>query len=458
MFRKILVANRGAVAARIIRAAQEMDIECVVVYSEADADLPYVRAAKEKICLGAPPPTDSYLNMDKMLSAAQSAGVDAIHPGYGFLSENAEFARRVARAGLVFIGPGAQWIESMGHKTRARELMAQHGMPMCPSSDILQGTPAQQGRQAAAVGFPLLIKPAAGGGGIGMIAVHEPAALPDALEHATSLAQRSFGNAQLYAERLFAQPRHIEFQIMADNYGNAMHLFERDCSIQRRHQKVIEEAGAPAVDRSTLMAMADSAVRIMQNVGYNNIGTVETLYDKQTGFSFLEMNTRLQVEHGVSEAVTGVDIVKSQIALAAGKRLQQVIPNPPQSPDGHAIQVRIYAEDPWRFTPSPGLLKVFRLGQGPGIRIETGYAEGTRVTPYYDPMIAKVIAHGASRHHAIELLRSALSDSVIEGIRTNLPFLLAALEDPDFCQGRVHTQLTQDIIKRAAPDRKPAAA
>ncbi|MGO1767066.1 biotin carboxylase [Advenella sp. S44] len=459
MFKKILVGNRGAVAARIIRAAQDMDIECVVVYSEADADLPYVRQAKEKICIGGPAPIDSYLNIDKMLSAAQSCRVDAIHPGYGFLSENAEFARRVERAGLVFIGPSAQWIESMGHKTRARELMAHHGMPMCPSSGLLHGPSEQQCRQAADVGFPLLIKPAAGGGGIGMVAVHEPAALPGAIEHASRLAQRSFGNAQLYVERLFTQPRHIEFQIMADNYGNAIHLLERDCSIQRRHQKVIEEAGAPAVQRGTMMSMADTAARIMQTVKYNNIGTVETLYDEQTGFSFLEMNTRLQVEHGVTEAVTGIDIVKSQIALAAGKRLQEVIPSSPEAADGHAIQVRIYAEDPWRFTPSPGLLTIFRLGQGPGIRIETGYEEGSRVSPYYDPMIAKVIAHGASRHHAIELLRSALLGTVIEGIRTNIPFLLAALEDPDFCLGRVHTQLAQDIVRQAAPDRKrPAAA
>ncbi|RZT99673.1 acetyl-CoA carboxylase biotin carboxylase subunit [Advenella incenata] len=459
VFKKILVANRGAVAARIIRAARQMGIDCAVVYSEADADLPYVRQAEEKICIGPPAAADSYLNMDKILAAAQSASVDAIHPGYGFLSENAEFAARAQRAGLVFIGPSPHWIESMGHKTRARELMAQHNMPMCRSSGILQGTAEQQCIQAASAGFPLLIKPAAGGGGIGMIAVHEASALPAALEQATSLAQRSFGNSQLYAERLFAQPRHIEFQIMADNFGNAMHLFERDCSIQRRHQKVIEEAGAPAIDRATLVSMADTAVRIMENVKYNNIGTVETLYDQQTGFSFLEMNTRLQVEHGVTEAVTGIDIVQSQIALAAGKRLHEVIPNRPQAPIGHAIQVRIYAEDPWRFTPSPGLLSVFRLGQGAGIRIETGYAEGTRVSPFYDPMIAKVIAHGDTRRQAIERLRSALSDSVIEGIKTNIPFLLAALEYPDFCQGQVHTQLAQNIVTQAAPDRKrPLAA
>ena len=459
MFKKILVANRGAVAARIIRAARHMDIDCAVVYSEADADLPYVRQAEEKICIGSPAPADSYLNMDKILLAARSVGADAVHPGYGFLSENAEFARRVQGMGLVFIGPAPQWIESMGHKTRARALVAQHGMPMCRSSGILHGTPQQQCDQAAGAGFPLLIKPAAGGGGIGMIAVHDASALPAALEQATSLAQRSFGNSQLYAERLFAQPRHIEFQIMADNFGNAMHLFERDCSIQRRHQKVIEEAGAPVIDRTTVASMADTAVRIMTNVKYNNIGTVETLYDPQSGFSFLEMNTRLQVEHGVTEAVTGVDIVQSQIALAAGKRLHEVIPHPPQAPDGHAIQVRIYAEDPWRFTPSPGLLNVFRLGRGTGIRIETGYAEGARVSPFYDPMIAKVIAHGCDRAQAIERLRNALSDSAIEGIKTNMPFLLAALDDPDFCQGQVHTQLAQDIVRRAAPNRnRPLAA
>lgn len=448
MFKKILVANRGAVAARIIRALQDSGIQSVAVYSHADADLPYIAQADERVCIGEAVARQSYLNVDAIVNAACATGADAIHPGYGFLSENAEFARKVMQAGKVFIGPAAKWIESMGHKTQARELMKQHAMPMCQSSQVLHGDLAQQSRQAAAVGFPLLIKPAAGGGGIGMLSVHSPEQLPAALEKARGLAQRSFGNGQLYAEQLFERPRHIEFQIIADNYGNAIHLFERDCSIQRRHQKVIEEAGAPAIERATILSMADTAAHIMKTIQYNNIGTIETLYDQNRGFSFLEMNTRLQVEHGVTEEVTGVDIVKSQIALAAGQRLSDVIPADLQPPKGHAIQARIYAEDPWRWIPSPGLLEVFRLSAGPGIRIETGYAEGNRISPYYDPMIAKVIAHGANRRQAIARLSEALSDSVVEGIKTNIPFLVAALQDNDFQEGKIHTQLADDIVKR----------
>ncbi len=448
MFKKILVANRGAVAARIIRALQESGIQSVAVYSHADADLPYIAQANERVCIGEAVARQSYLNMDAIVNAACVTGADAIHPGYGFLSENAEFARKVMQAGKIFIGPAAKWIESMGHKTQARELMKQHAMPMCQSSHVLHGDLAQQSRQAATVGFPLLIKPAAGGGGIGMISVHSPEQLPASLEKARGLAQRSFGNGELYAEQLFVRPRHIEFQIIADNYGNATHLFERDCSIQRRHQKVIEEAGAPAIDRATILSMADTAAHIMKTIQYNNIGTIETLYDQNQGFSFLEMNTRLQVEHGVTEEVTGVDIVKSQIALAAGQRLSDVVPADRQPPKGHAIQARIYAEDPWRWIPSPGLLKVFRLSAGPGIRIESGYAEGNRISPYYDPMIAKVIAYGADRQQAIARLSEALSGSVVKGIKTNIPFLVAALQDDDFQEGKIHTQLADDIVKR----------
>lgn len=453
MFKKVLVANRGAVAARIIRTLQQLGIQSVAVYSEADADLPYVLQADERMCIGAPSPLQSYLNMEAIMSAAHATGADAIHPGYGFLSENAAFARRTQQAGLTFIGPAAKWIESMGHKTQARDLMMQHRMPMCGSSDVLQGSLAQQCLQAGKVGFPLLIKPAAGGGGIGMVSVSSPEQLKAALEKARGLAQRSFGNGEVYAEQLFVRPRHIEFQIIADNYGNATHLFERDCSIQRRHQKVIEEAGAPAIDRATVLSMADKAVDIMKAIEYNNIGTIETLYEPDRGFSFLEMNTRLQVEHGVSEEVTGMDIVKIQIALAAGMRLCEVMPEHRPAPRGHAIQARIYAEDPWRGIPCPGQLNVFRLSTGSGIRIETGYGEGNRISPYYDPMIAKVIAYGTDREQAIERLSEALSDSSIEGIKTNIPFLVTTLADPDFRDGKTHTQLANEIIQREAISR-----
>lgn len=460
MFRKVFVANRGAVAARVIRALREMDIRSALGYSEADAELPYVAQADEAVLLGPASPAESYLHIERVIAAALSVKADAVHPGYGFLSENAEFARRVREAGMVFIGPSPQWIEAMGHKTRARETMARQGMPMCPSSGLLSGSLAEQVEAAQAAGFPMLIKPAAGGGGIGMIPVDNADALPEALAKARGLAERSFGNGELYTERLFVRPRHIEFQIMADNFGAVQHLFERDCSLQRRHQKVIEEAGAPGVARPTLDDMARQATDILGQIGYDNIGTIETLYDPQAGFSFLEMNTRLQVEHGVTEEVTGIDIVKSQIRLAAGARLADVLDARPDQPRGHAIQARIYAEDPWRFLPSPGLLKSFELPGGPGIRVETGFGPGNRVSSNYDPMIAKVIAHGPDRAGAIALLKDALSACNIEGLKTNIPFLVAALSDDEFCDGQVHTHLAADIVKRHAPakPRAPQAA
>jgi len=459
MFRKVFVANRGAVASRVIRALREMDIRSVVGYSEADADLPYVAQADEAVLIGPAPPAESYLHADRLVQAAMAAKVDAVHPGYGFLSENADFSRKVREAGMVFIGPSPQWLEAMGHKTRARETMAAYGMPMCPSSGLLSGSIPEQVEAARAAGFPMLIKPAAGGGGIGMIPVESAEALPDALAKARGLAERSFGNGELYTERLFLRPRHIEFQIMADNFGAVQHLFERDCSLQRRHQKVIEEAGAPCLARETADRMASQATHILERIGYDNIGTIETLYDSQAGFSFLEMNTRLQVEHGVTEEVTGVDIVQSQIRLAAGERLGDVLSARPSRPQGHAIQARIYAEDPWRFLPSPGILKTFDLPIGPGIRVETGFGEGNRVSSNYDPMIAKVIAHGSDRAHAIALLRDALSACRIDGLKSNIPFLLAALSDDEFCSGQVHTHLADDIVRRHAPARRqPATA
>ncbi len=455
MFRKVFVANRGAVAARVIRALREMNIHSVVGYSEADADLPYVAQADAAVLLGPASPAESYLHIDRVIAAALSVKADAIHPGYGFLSEHAGFARKVRDAGMTFIGPSPQWIDAMGHKTRARETMARQGMPMCPSSGLLTGSLAEQIEKAQAAGFPMLIKPAAGGGGIGMIPVDHVEALPDALAKARGLAERSFGNGELYTERLFMRPRHIEFQMMADNFGAMQHLFERDCSLQRRHQKVIEEAGAPGVARAIVDQMASQATHILKTIGYDNIGTIETLYDPQAGFSFLEMNTRLQVEHGVTEEITGIDIVQSQIRLAAGARLADVLSARPAEPQGHAIQARIYAEDPWRFLPSPGVLKSFHLPSSPGIRIETGFGEGNRVSSSYDPMLAKVIAHAPNRASAIALLKDALSACNIEGVKTNIPFLVAALADDEFCGGAVHTHLANDIVKRHAPAKRP---
>ena len=449
MFHKVLVANRAAAASRVIRALRQLGIASVAVYSEADRDLAYVAEADEAVGIGPAPAPQSYLNGARLLAVAREAGADAIHPGYGFLSENAGFATDVAAAGLCFIGPSAEMIEAMGHKQRARTLMRDHGLPMSASSGILPDSAEAALDEARRLGFPIMIKPAAGGGGIGMTAVERETDFMAAFERARGLAQRSFGNAELYLERLVVNPRHIEFQILADNHGAIRHLFERDCSVQRRHQKVIEEAAAPALDRDSLEAMAAQAVRALASLGYNNIGTVETLYDPRDGdFGFLEMNTRLQVEHAVTEEITGLDLVAAQIRLAAGERLNDVVPETVLR-QGHAIEARIYAEDPKRFFPSPGPLTAFRPPAGEGIRIETGYREGNVVTPYYDPMIAKVIASAPTREAAISRLRLALEGFEIAGIKSNIPFLVAVLGSQSFQAGQVHTGLAADIMAPA---------
>jgi acetyl-CoA carboxylase biotin carboxylase subunit len=448
MFQKVVVANRGAVAARVIRALRELHIKSVAVYSEADRDLPYLAMADEVYAIGPAAPAASYLNQNAILDVVRRSGADGVHPGYGFLSENPLFAARVIEAGAGFIGPAPRWIEAMGHKTQARDLMARHGMPMCRSSGILQGDWEQKLKAANDVGFPVLVKPATGGGGIGMLPAHSEQELAAALERASSLATRSFGNAELYLEKLMMRPRHIEFQILADRHGAVRHLFERDCSVQRRHQKVIEESPAPGIPRSETQAVADRITAILAELGYDNIGTVETLYDPAAGFSFLEMNTRLQVEHAVTEEVTGIDLVQSQIRLAAGERLNAVLPAE-VAVDGHAIEVRIYAEDPKRFLPSPGPLSVFRPPQGKDIRVETGYAEGSAITPYYDPMIAKVVTRGADRDSAINRMLEALDMFAIEGVNTNIPFAKQMLKDEQFRAGAIHTGLTSDVLARA---------
>lgn len=448
MFQKVLVANRGAVAARVIRALHQLGIKSVAIYSEADRDLPYLAMASETYEVGPAAPAASYLNQDAILEVLKRSKADAVHPGYGFLSENPLFARRVIEAGAGFIGPSPRWIEAMGHKTQARNLMAGMGMPMCQSSGILSGDWESNLDAANKIGFPVLIKPATGGGGIGMLAASNDAELAKALERASSLAMRSFGNAELYLEKLLLRPRHVEFQILADRYGNVRHLFERDCSVQRRHQKVIEEAPAPNIDRIEIRAAAERMTGILAKLGYDIIGTVETLYDPAAGFSFLEMNTRLQVEHAVTEEITGVDLVQAQIRLAAGERLDTVLPQEITC-TGHALEVRIYAEDPKRFLPSPGRLDVFRPPQGPHIRVESGYAEGNTITPYYDPMIAKLIARGSDRNHAIGNMLDALDTIEIQGVKTNIPFAKQMLRDAQFRSGEMHTQLTSEVLAKA---------
>ncbi len=445
MFGTVLVANRGAVARRVIRACRALGVRSVAVYSEADAGLPYLAEADEAHLVGPAPPRESYLDPDRLLRLAAERGVDAVHPGYGFLSENAGFAARVAAAGMVFIGPGAALIGQMGEKTRARALMAGRGLPVAAGSAVLGDDPATAAAAAEAIGYPVLVKPAGGGGGIGMLAAADPAALQRAVERARSAAARSFGNAAIYLERLLERPRHIEFQVLGDRHGAVRALFERDCSVQRRHQKVLEESPAPGVPRAELDAMAAKVAGVLQDLGYDNIGTVEMLRAADGTFSFLEVNTRLQVEHAVTEMVTGVDLVAAMIRSAAGERLGAILPEV-VALDGHAVEARVYAEDPKTFFPSTGPLTRFRPpGERAGLRVETGYAEGAVVTPFYDPLLAKVIVHAPTRDAALDGLAEALAGFEVAGVKTNLPFLQRVIGDGAFRTGAVHTGLVGEV-------------
>ena len=444
-FTKVLIANRGAVAARVIRALRGLGIPSVAVYSEADAVAPYLAEAGEAHCIGPAPARDSYLNQDQLLAVAKATGADAIHPGYGFLSENPAFASRVTKAGINFIGPSARLIEEMGEKTRAREIMAAQGLPIAAGSGLLEADAEWVVAAARTIGYPIMIKPAGGGGGIGMMVARDETTLAASVDRARALAQRSFSSAGVYLEKYIENPRHVELQMLADHHGNVRHLFERDCSIQRRHQKVIEESPAPNVPRQAIAEIGQRAVEVLTRIGYDNIGTVEMLLGPDGKFSFLEMNTRLQVEHAVTEMVTGIDLVQAQIRAAAGHRLPDILPDR-ISMEGHAIEVRIYAEDPRRFLPSPGPLNKFRLpANTPTCRVDTGYAEGMTITPHYDPMLAKIIVRGTDRHDAIAGLLDVLGRTVIEGVKTNIPFLLACLDDARFRAGAVHTGLTGEI-------------
>ena len=449
MFKKVMVANRGAVAARILRALRTMGVRSAAVYSEADSDLPYLAEADEAHAIGPAPAAASYLAQERLIDVLQRSGADSVHPGYGFLSENSEFARRVEAAGAVFIGPSPRWIETMGHKTRARDLATNYGWPMASGSDVLPAESEAVSAAARRIGYPVLVKPAAGGGGIGMLPARSDAELLQAVEKARSLASRGFANPEVYLERLLERPRHIEFQVIADRYGSVQHLFERDCSVQRRHQKIIEEAPAPALDRCELTDLATRITATLRELGYDNIGTVEMLRGNDGAFGFLEMNTRLQVEHGVTEEITGVDLVQAQIRTASGERLEAVVPDT-IAIEGHAIEVRVYAEDPKRFFPSPGPLNTFRPPREAGIRIETGYAEGNRITPHYDPLLAKVIAKEGNRDDAIAKVSAALEAFEIRGVKTNIPALLAILRSEPFQRGEVHTGLVAEVMSREA--------
>lgn len=447
MFNKVVVANRGAVAARVLRALNAMGIPSVAVYSEADAGAPYLAMASETYAVGPAPARESYLNQDLILEVLRRSHADGLHPGYGFLSENAEFAQKVRDAGAGFIGPSPKWIDAMGHKTRARELAAQHGMPMSKGSGVLPMDNDAVIAAARAIGFPVLVKPAGGGGGIGMLPAKDEAELVSAVERSRSMASRGFGTNEVYLERLFERPRHVEFQMLGDAHGGMAHLFERDCSTQRRNQKVIEEAPGPGIARDKAGEVAGRIAGILRTMGYDNIGTVEMLLGADGSYNFLEMNTRLQVEHGVTEEVTGVDLVRAQIRSAAGEKLSAILP-PTIAVNGHALQARVYAEDPKNFFPSPGKLNVYRPPRDAGVRVETGFSEGRDVTPHYDPMIAKVIVHAATRAAAIDRLVAALEAFEIQGVKNNIPAVLAILRSEPFRAGAVHTGLIPEVLGR----------
>ncbi len=439
MFQRILIANRGEIAVRIIRACRELGIASVAVYSDADARAPHVLLADRAVRIGPAPPAESYLSTSAILKAAHDTGADAIHPGYGFLSESAEFASTCAGAGIVFVGPPAQVIEQLGSKIAARLLAREAGVPIVPGE-----TPADQSNEAIAaaarrVGFPVLLKPSAGGGGIGMKDVRDDRALIPAIEQARREATSSFGDGTLYVERLIERPRHVEIQVLADNHGNVVHLFERECSIQRRHQKVVEETPSTALTPALRQRMGDAAVALARAAGYRNAGTVEFLLEgtgDAASFYFLEVNTRLQVEHPVTEQVTGVDLVRSQIAVAAGDTLPWSQGSLTQR--GHAIEVRVYAEDAAQTDlPQAGPLLLYREPSMPGIRVDAGVAEGGEIGIHYDPMIAKLIASGETRDVARRRAVEALRNYPILGVRTNVSFLIELLEHPRFIAGNI---------------------
>ena len=433
MLGKIVIANRGEIALRILRACRELGIKAVAVHSEADRDLKHVRLADESVCIGPAPSKESYLNVPAIISAAEVTDAVAIHPGYGFLSENADFAEKVIQSGFIFIGPRPETIRLMGDKVSAIEAMKKAGIPCLPGSDGPLGDNFDETLKIAKrIGFPIIIKAAGGGGGRGMRVVHSEAALHSSITLTKGEAAAAFGNDMVYMEKFLENPRHIEFQIMADTHGNVIHLGERDCSTQRRHQKVVEEAPAPGISEERRREMGERCVEACREIGYLGAGTFEFLY--QDGqFYFIEMNTRVQVEHPVTEMVTGFDIVKEQLRIAAGEPLS--IRQEDMKITGHAIECRINAEDPNNFMPSPGLIEQFHMPGGPGIRVETHIYNGYRVPPYYDSMIGKLIAYGETRDSAIARMRTALNEMVIAGIKCNIPLLLDIINDKAFQEG-----------------------
>ena len=446
---KVLVANRGEIAVRIMRACRELAIPTVAVYSDCDRGARHVREAGQAVHIGASPAAESYLRVDRLIDAARATGADAVHPGYGFLAENAAFARACADAGLLFIGPSPDAIRSMGSKTAAREIAIRAGVPVVPGTDAPLGAAATDDdimRAGAHVGYPLMVKAVAGGGGKGMRAVEAADALLNAVRTARSEAGAAFGDTAVYFERRITRPRHIEVQLLGDRYGTVIPFVERECSIQRRHQKVVEESPSLAVDARLRRRIADAAAAVALAAGYTNAGTIEFLLDADGSFYFLEMNTRLQVEHPVTEAVTSVDLVHWQIRIARGERLT-IDPDRALTPHGHAIECRIYAEDPDQgFMPSPGLVRDIRPAAGPGIRDDGGVLPGYTVPVFYDSMIAKLIAWGGTRGEAIARMTRALEEYEVLGVRTTIPFFLWLMQQPDYLAGRFDTTYLDGLL------------
>ena len=444
MFKKILVANRGEIALRIIRACRELGVRTVVVYADVDADSLPVRQADEHICIGPADGTLSYRNIPNMLSAAEVTGVDAIHPGYGFLAENAHFAEICESIGLTFIGPTSEHIALLGDKAKARQQLSQAGIPVLPGSDGEISPDQDSVRIAKKIGFPVIVKASAGGGGRGMRVVTKKEDLLPAMLAAQGEAESSFGHGGVYLERFFQEPRHIEIQVLADHHGKIVHLNERDCSVQRRYQKLIEECPSPGMSDELRQKMGRMAVKVMKSVNYQNAGTVEFLLDRDGQFYFMEVNTRIQVEHPITEMVTGIDLIKEQIRIAAGQPLSFAQKDIRLS--GHAIECRVNAEDPDRFTPSPGTVSRYVPPGGPGIRVDSAMEPSGVVQPYYDSLVAKLIGYGRDREEALARTRRALDEFIIEGIKTTIPLHRRVLDHPDFQKGQVSTRFLDRVI------------
>ncbi len=444
--KKILIANRGEIALRVMRSAKEMGIETVAIYSEADRNALFVRYADEAVCVGPPPSAQSYLQGDKIIDICKQLGVDAIHPGYGFLSENADFVRKVKAAGITFIGPSAEAMDMMGDKLSAKATAKKYNVPMIPGSDGAIDDVEEATRLAKQIGFPLLIKASAGGGGKGMRLVEKESEVEEQMKLAISEAISAFGNGAVFIEKYATGPRHIEIQLLADNHGNCVYLFERECSIQRRHQKVIEEAPSSVLTPELRKAMGECAVNVAKACNYSGAGTVEFLLDDNMNFYFLEMNTRLQVEHPVSEMITGLDLVKEQIKVARGEKLS--FTQDDLKINGHSIEVRVCAEDPLNnFLPDIGNLKTYRIPSGPGVRVDDSFEEGMDIPIYYDPMIAKLIVHGKDRTEAIEKMLRAIQDYTITGVETTLPFCSFVLKHEAFVSGKFDTGFIPKYFK-----------